>query len=241
MGWRQDRVDHRGRPAASHETGPGCRLPPAIGPERPDRQAPGPPARDPRSRDERHPAATERPRRIGLTDQTDLSASHQQRARVPVGLPVPTRREATCPLCTPSRRRPRDDRRWKIVETRMRRMGDRPAALIEALHAAQEAFGYLDEGALHFVGDTLGVPALARLRRGDLLLLLHAQAAGRAHLRRVHGDRLLHQRRRRRSWPASSEQLGVKPKQTTADGKVSAADGALPRRLQPGAGRDHRR
>ena len=37
-------------------------------------------------------------------------------------------------------------------------MGDRPAALIEALHAAQEAFGFLDEPALHYVGDTLGVP-----------------------------------------------------------------------------------
>jgi bidirectional [NiFe] hydrogenase diaphorase subunit len=53
---------------------------------------------------------------------------------------------------------PSDDKRWKIVETRMRRMGDRPAALIEALHSAQEAFGYLDEDALHYVGDTLGVP-----------------------------------------------------------------------------------
>ena len=53
---------------------------------------------------------------------------------------------------------PSDDKRWKIVETRMRRMGDRPQALIEALHAAQEAFGFLDTDALQFVGDTLGVP-----------------------------------------------------------------------------------
>jgi bidirectional [NiFe] hydrogenase diaphorase subunit len=53
---------------------------------------------------------------------------------------------------------PTDDKRWKIVETRMRRMGDRPEALIEALHAAQEAFGFLDADALHYVGDTLGVP-----------------------------------------------------------------------------------
>ena len=53
---------------------------------------------------------------------------------------------------------PSDDKRWKIVETRMRRMGDRPAALIEALHSAQEAFGYLDDDALNYVGDTLGVP-----------------------------------------------------------------------------------
>ncbi len=53
---------------------------------------------------------------------------------------------------------PNDDKRWKIVATRMRRLGDRPEALIEALHAAQEAFGFLDDDALHFIGDTLGVP-----------------------------------------------------------------------------------
>ncbi len=53
---------------------------------------------------------------------------------------------------------PTDDKRWKIVSTRMRRLGDRPEALIESLHAAQEAFGYLDDDALEFVGDTLGVP-----------------------------------------------------------------------------------
>ena len=53
---------------------------------------------------------------------------------------------------------PNDDKRWKIVATRMRRLGDRPEALIEALHAAQEAFGFLDDDALEYVGDTLGVP-----------------------------------------------------------------------------------
>ena len=53
---------------------------------------------------------------------------------------------------------PTDDKRWKIVETRMRRLGDRPQALIEALHAAQEAFGYLETDALDYIGDTLGVP-----------------------------------------------------------------------------------
>ena len=40
----------------------------------------------------------------------------------------------------------------------MRRMGDRPEALIEALHAAQEAFGFLDDNALQYVSDILGVP-----------------------------------------------------------------------------------
>ena len=53
---------------------------------------------------------------------------------------------------------PSDDKRWKIVETRMRRLGNRPDALIEALHSTQEAFGYIDDAALRYVGETLSVP-----------------------------------------------------------------------------------
>ena len=43
---------------------------------------------------------------------------------------------------------PSDDKRWRIVDTRMRRLGQRPDALIEVLHSAQEAFGFLDTDAL---------------------------------------------------------------------------------------------
>ena len=53
---------------------------------------------------------------------------------------------------------PSDDKRWRIVDTRMRRMGQRPEALIEVLHSVQEAFGYLDSDALEYVGRSLGVP-----------------------------------------------------------------------------------
>ena len=53
---------------------------------------------------------------------------------------------------------PSDDKRWRIVETRMRRLGHRPDALIEVLHSAQEAFGFLDTDTLGFVGASLGVP-----------------------------------------------------------------------------------
>lgn len=53
---------------------------------------------------------------------------------------------------------PSDDKRWRIVETRMRRLNYQPDGLIEVLHAAQEAFGYLDEETLRFVGESLGVP-----------------------------------------------------------------------------------
>jgi bidirectional [NiFe] hydrogenase diaphorase subunit len=40
----------------------------------------------------------------------------------------------------------------------MRRLGHRPDALIEVLHAVQEVFGFLDTDALAFVGASLGVP-----------------------------------------------------------------------------------
>lgn len=53
---------------------------------------------------------------------------------------------------------PSDDKRWRIVEMRMRRLGNRPDALIEALHSAQEAFGYIDDDALRYISDSLAVP-----------------------------------------------------------------------------------
>lgn len=53
---------------------------------------------------------------------------------------------------------PSDDKRWKIVDATMRRHGLVPSTLIEALHSAQEAFGFLDEGALGYVASSLHVP-----------------------------------------------------------------------------------
>jgi len=53
---------------------------------------------------------------------------------------------------------PSDDKRWRQVDVRMRRLGYRPDGLIEVLHTAQEAFGYLDDEALSYVGESLGVP-----------------------------------------------------------------------------------
>ena len=53
---------------------------------------------------------------------------------------------------------PSDDRRWRAVDSRIRRLGGRPDGLIEVLHAVQEAFGYLDRDALEYVGASLRVP-----------------------------------------------------------------------------------
>ena len=56
-------------------------------------------------------------------------------------------------------RSPTDDRRWKLIEATMRRHGHQPNALIETLHAVQEAFGYLENPAMREVARALGVPA----------------------------------------------------------------------------------
>jgi bidirectional [NiFe] hydrogenase diaphorase subunit len=115
---------------------------------------------------------------------------------------------------------PTDDKRWKIVETRMRRMGDRPAALIEALHAAQEAFGFLDEPALHYVGDTLGVPHSRVYGVATFYSFFTLKPQGE-HTCVVCTGTACYINGAKDILVGLEKQLGVKPKQTTADGKIS--------------------
>jgi bidirectional [NiFe] hydrogenase diaphorase subunit len=53
---------------------------------------------------------------------------------------------------------PSQDKRWKLVDATMRRMGQQSRGLIETLHTVQEAFGYLDQDALRYVSMSLRVP-----------------------------------------------------------------------------------
>ncbi len=53
---------------------------------------------------------------------------------------------------------PADDRRWQTVDRAMQRHDFRSDALIEALHAAQDAFGYLDAETLAHIAATLKAP-----------------------------------------------------------------------------------
>jgi bidirectional [NiFe] hydrogenase diaphorase subunit len=55
-------------------------------------------------------------------------------------------------------RPPTEDKRWKIVDAKMRRLGYRPSGLIETLHTVQEVFGYLEKGSLQYVALALRVP-----------------------------------------------------------------------------------
>jgi bidirectional [NiFe] hydrogenase diaphorase subunit len=51
-----------------------------------------------------------------------------------------------------------EDRRWRMVDRKMRLHGYKPHALIETLHVVQESFGYLDTESLRRVASALQVP-----------------------------------------------------------------------------------
>lgn len=53
---------------------------------------------------------------------------------------------------------PSGDKRFKILETHMKRLQFKHDALIEILHKAQELFGFLDLGLLFFVARSLKLP-----------------------------------------------------------------------------------
>ncbi|MBI4328108.1 MAG: bidirectional hydrogenase complex protein HoxE [Chloroflexi bacterium] len=52
----------------------------------------------------------------------------------------------------------RGDKRFKILETAMKRHQHKADALIEVLHKAQELFGYLDNDLLLFIASSLKLP-----------------------------------------------------------------------------------
>ncbi|MEQ8462798.1 bidirectional hydrogenase complex protein HoxE [Coleofasciculus sp. E1-EBD-02] len=53
---------------------------------------------------------------------------------------------------------PSGDKRFKVLDITMKRAQNRPDALIEVLHKAQEAFGYLEEDVLIYVARGLKLP-----------------------------------------------------------------------------------
>ncbi len=53
---------------------------------------------------------------------------------------------------------PSTDKRWKLVQAEMRKFGNSHYALIQTLHAVQDAFGFLDDDALTYVATALRVP-----------------------------------------------------------------------------------
>ena len=115
---------------------------------------------------------------------------------------------------------PSDDKRWRVVDATMRRHGYRPSAAIEALHAVQQAFGYLDEPALRYVARSLGVP-LSRLYGVATFYHLFSMKPQGEHTCVVCTGTACYIKNSPALLRAIERELGVAPGETTADGRLS--------------------
>lgn len=102
----------------------------------------------------------------------------------------------------------------------MRRLGNRPDALIEALHSTQEAFGYIDDDALRYVGDTLSVPPSRVFGVATFYHHFTLKPQGE-HACVVCTGTACHINGSGSILDAIRDRLKVKPRETTEDGKLS--------------------
>jgi bidirectional [NiFe] hydrogenase diaphorase subunit len=124
------------------------------------------------------------------------------------------------PIGTTTPEPPTDDKRWKNVETRMRRLGNRPDGLIEALHSAQEAFGFLDDEALRYVSDSLAVPPSTVFGVATFYHYFTLKPQGE-HTCVVCTGTACYINGASQILAAIRDGLGIKPKETTEDGRLS--------------------
>lgn len=115
---------------------------------------------------------------------------------------------------------PTEDKRWKAVETRMRRLGNRPEALIEALHATQEQFGHIDEQALHYIAATLNLPPSKVYGVATFYHYFRLQPPGR-HTAVVCTGTACYIDGAGELLNAVGNELGVEPKHTSEDGRLT--------------------
>ena len=131
----------------------------------------------------------------------------------------------------------------------MRRYGYRPHALIEALHTAQESFGYLDEQALQFASAALHVPLSKVYGVATFYNFFTLKPSGR-HTCVVCMGTACYINGAQPLLEAIGKVTGIKPGETTSDGSVSVLtarcfgscglapavvfDGVVSGRVQPG-------
>ncbi|MFZ3264277.1 MAG: bidirectional hydrogenase complex protein HoxE [Terriglobales bacterium] len=115
---------------------------------------------------------------------------------------------------------PNADKRWKLVEATMRRMGNNPRGLIESLHTVQEVFGYLDVSALRFVARSLRVPLSRAYGVATFYHFFSLRPPGE-HTCVVCIGTACYIKGAPQLLEAVKQELGITPGQTTSDGKVS--------------------
>jgi bidirectional [NiFe] hydrogenase diaphorase subunit len=125
---------------------------------------------------------------------------------------------------TPSQSRrppaPSDDERWQAVDSRMRRLGYRAEAVVEALHAAQEAFGYISPEALGYISASLRVPP-SRVYGTATFYHFFRLRPGGSHEAIVCTGTACYIFGAGQMLAAVDREIGIGPKQTTPDGRLT--------------------
>ncbi len=122
----------------------------------------------------------------------------------------------------PSLRPPaaRDDRRQRVLDAALKRTGYRQDALIEVLHAAQNAFGYLNPELLWYVAGQLRLPPSRVQGVATFYNFFSLKPPGEHTLTLCEGT-VCYIRGATRIAEALEHNFDVGPGETSADGKVS--------------------
>ena len=115
---------------------------------------------------------------------------------------------------------PSADKRWRLVDATMRRLGNQSRGLIETLYTVQETFGYLDEEALRYVAISLRVPLSRAYGVATFYHFFTLKPAGE-HTCVVCMGTACYIKGAPQCLSALQHDLGITPGETTADGKVS--------------------
>ncbi len=115
---------------------------------------------------------------------------------------------------------PNQDKRWKLIDATMRRMGQQSRGLIETLHTVQEAFGYLDDEALRYVAASLRVPLSRAYGVATFYHFFTLKPAGE-HTCVICMGTACYIKGAPQLLDAVQKELDIQPGQTTPDAKVS--------------------
>jgi len=112
------------------------------------------------------------------------------------------------------------DKRFKVLDVTMKRAQNRPDALIEVLHKAQEAFGYLEEEVLIYIARGLKLPLSKVYGVATFYHLFSLKPSG-AHTCVVCTGTACYVKGGGEILKALEEKFGVQVGETTPDGEMS--------------------
>ena len=115
---------------------------------------------------------------------------------------------------------PSADKRWKIVDATMRRLGNESHALIETLHTVQESFGYLDTDSLRYVANSLRVPLSQAFGVATFYHFFSLKPPG-AHTCVVCTGTACYIKGSAKLLQGIEQKFGIRPGETTEDGQLS--------------------